>query len=209
MSDPSFDDLLNSILQQDAKIEPLVGLEERVMKRVMVPRRLSSSWNACLWALAIASPVCLMVAILMDGSSVRSIKPVVSAKVPVAVTQQALQIQDVNEKQSLARLVVPVRKDARNSAKRAELKNTTHNTEALPKLDVFPTPTQVSEPVREFAQLSLRPGVKIPGLAAPVSQGRPSALTVEPITIAAIETKPLFPIPDREKDQALHHQEIK
>ncbi len=209
MSDPSFDDLLNGILQQDAKVEPLVGLEERVMKRVMVPRRPPRSWKPYFWALTVASPVCLTIAILTNHSSTGSLTPVVPAKVPVTVTQQALQLQAGNEKQSLAQLAFPVRKEARNTAKRAELKNTTQKTEALPKLDVFPTPTQVSEPVREFAELSFRPGVQMSGLAASVSQGRPSALTVEPITTAAIETKPLFPIPDREKDKAQDHQEIK
>ena len=209
MSDPSFDDLLNGVLQQDAKVEPLEGLEERVMKRVMVPRRSPRSWKPYLWALTIASPVCLTIAILANHSSARSVTPVVQAKVPVAVTQQALQLQDGNEKQSLAQLAFPVRKEARNTAKRADLKNTIQKREALPKLDVFPTPAQVSEPVREFAELSFRPGVQVSGLAASAPQGGPPALTVEPITIAAIETKPLFPIPGREKNKVQDHQEIK
>jgi hypothetical protein len=68
--------------------------------------------------------------------------------------------------------------------------------EPLPKLDVFPTPTQVPESVRELAELSRRQG-EISGMTESRLQGKPpTELKVEPITIATIVIEPVFPLPD-------------
>ena len=62
--------------------------------------------------------------------------------------------------------------------------------ESLPKLDVFPTPSVVAEPVRELAEISRRRKI-VMGLAEPSVVHTDMELKIAPITIAKIEIKPL------------------
>ncbi len=53
MKDMDFDDLLDGVLREDGRVEPLSGLEERVLARL---RRESqrSGWRGAMWALVAA-----------------------------------------------------------------------------------------------------------------------------------------------------------
>jgi hypothetical protein len=61
---------------------------------------------------------------------------------------------------------------------------------SLPKLDIFPTPSVVAEPVRELAEIARRRKI-VMGLAEPSVEHSDTELKIAPITIAKIEIKPL------------------
>jgi hypothetical protein len=205
MTDPSFEDLLAAVLREDAQVEPLSGLEERVIRRVIVHRS-TRLWKSVRWGLLATSPICLMIAILVSHSTNQAKRPELSASNPAIRAQPATRAQGERGKRLVAPSISLVHEKAKHVPGPNVLENSIEKGKSLPKLDVFPTPTQVLEPVRELADLSFQPGVQISGLNTSIQQGQPPReLLVEPITIAAIEIKPLFPSPNKGKDNIHEH----
>lgn len=207
MTDSDFDDLLEGILEKDARVEPLVGLDERVIKRIMVPR-LSRSWKPLRWSLLAASSICLLIAIGISHPVVSPKRPSLSAKSPTNQGKNPISEKVASENRTLAFSAPRARQHA-NTNHLSELHQPERGAEmagVLPKLDVFPTPTQLSEPIHELAVLSFQQGVQISGLDTSLQQAQSIAdLAVEPIKIAAIEIPPLVPPSDMGKDNVHQH----
>lgn len=206
MSESKFEELLDVVLQNDAQVEPLAGLEERVMKRIIVTPQRHSIWRSVAWGLTVATPICLVSVMLLtqqrfSSKQAHSIAQIASSHLP----QNAV-AEKVTKKPEPVQPISPARQAIMATLKPMHAKPLSNGAEPLPKLDAFPAPAQVPEPVRELAELSHHRGVDVSGLTDLDFQRKPPAeLNVEPITIATIEIKPLFPLPDRTKKQVKDH----
>jgi hypothetical protein len=196
MSDFDFDDLLDRVLCEDGQIEPLAGLEGRVMARVRLsvrqrPKRLIA-WGC----VAAVLPVCV-VALLLWPRSVSEPKSAASLS-----EQRRVAPVEVGSK-----VVLP--KQERNGQVRRNMTEVAATTpasaqsRALPKLDVFPSPSPSTEQMQALIEIAQRNAKEI--VPEETERGsadeKPAALKVEPITIARIEIAPLYPLPDANAKQ--------
>ena len=210
MSESKFEELLDAVLRKDAQVEPLTGLEERVMKRMIVPPQRRSIWRSVAWGLTVATPVCLVAVMLLTQHRVPPQHADSTAQIASGHPPQNAAAEKIIRKPMPVPPISPTRQTMIATLKPLHAKPLARGPEPLPKLDVFPAPAQVPEPVRELAELSHRRGVDVSGLTNLDFQGKPPAeLKIEPITIATIEIKPLFPLPDSAKKQVEDHKESK
>ncbi len=206
MSESKFEELLDVVLRKDAEVEPFAGLEERVMKRMLVPSPRHSIWRSIAWALTVTAPVCLVSVILLTQQRFSSKHAPSMAQIASSHPPQNAAAEKVTKKLLPVSPISPARQTMMAALKPLHAKPLSKGPEPLPRLDVFPAPAQLPEPVRELAELCRHRGVDVSDLTDLDFQGKPPAeLKVEPITIATIEIKPLFPLPDRAKKQVKDH----
>ncbi|WP_348267296.1 hypothetical protein P8936_16005 [Edaphobacter paludis] len=192
-----FDELLDGVLREDASAQPRTGLEARVMARVRTDGQRRPVWRLVTWGMiAAALPVCVVALLVWP----RSVSPVRHMKEVPAVSGSMSPERAAAE---------PVRTQPRRVAEaktsvRHENTRVVYEEKSFPKLDVFPTPSVVAEPVRELAEVSQRhPGEIVPGLADSAAERKPpAALNIEPIVIAKIEIAPLYPVQDPRAKEA-------
>ncbi len=187
-----FDELLDSVLQEDTAAQPRPGLEVRVLARVRTDGQRRPRWKFVAWgAIAAALPVCV-VALLVWPRSVPPVQhvkevPVMSGStLPERVAAESVQNQP---RKRVAEAGISVR---------PHRVRVTYQPESLPKLDVFPTPSVATGPERKLAEISRHyPGAIAPDAPEAAAERKlPAPLKIEPIEIAAIEITPLFPAKD-------------
>lgn len=187
-----FDELLDSVLQEDASTQPRTGLEARVMARVRIDGQRRPRWKFVTWgAVAAALPVCVVALLVWPRSmpTVQHVKEVPAISGPTLTERAAVEPVQNQPRKRVAEAGISVR---------PHRVRVTYQPESLPKLDVFPTPSAATEPERKLAAISWQhPGAIVPDAAeAAVERKPPAPLKIEPIEIAAIEIAPLFPVKD-------------
>ena len=194
MKDRDFDDLLDGVLQEDGRAEPLSGLEVRVLARVRMQARRRWTWRVSMWSSA-AAVMCLLAVVvwtrevkLPEGkSSVGSVhRELVQREGGEIAVEGGRQVMEPS-----AGLRPQVR---RVGSVRGVAEPVLSEAEPLPKLDVFPAPSPVAEPIRRLAKASGRRGGEVvSGLVADAAADGSSKgeIKVEPIAIAMIEIEPL------------------
>ncbi len=206
MSESEFKELLDIVLRHDAQVEPLAGLEERVVKRMIVTPQRHSIWRGVAWGLTVMTPVCLVAVMLLTQQRFFPKHADSKAQIASSHLPQNAAAEGVTKKPVTVPPTSPARQAMMATLKPINAKPLFKKAEPLPKLDVFPAPAHVPEPVRELAELSQHRKVDVSGLTDLDFQGKPPAeLKVEPITIATIEINPLFPLPDGTKKQVEDH----
>ncbi len=202
MNDRKFDELLDGILQEDAYAEPIAGLEDRILTRMASPPERRFSWRFMMWGVGAAIPVCLALAFALNHHPAPRLDP------PMMAHHQTAPAPPTPIEPAAPRTKSTL---APHNAKPLPVADaaapTTEQAEALPKLDVFPTPTEAEEPVRALAALAAVR--QAPPLPAGQPDKLPAKIVVEPITIAAIEVKPLFPIVQEPKKKSQDPKETR
>jgi hypothetical protein len=193
-----FDELLKGVLREDAAAQPRPGLESRVMARVQTDGQRRPRWRFVTWgAVAAALPVCIVALLVWPRSAppVQHVKEVSAIKEASAISgsavpkRVAVKLQR-NQPQRVAQARISVRRESR------------HEVESLPKLDVFPTPAEVDM----FPKVVQANGGDRQ-LVALTSKKVADALAAlqheqnEPIRIAAIEIAPLQTDGNSEQDR--------
>jgi hypothetical protein len=179
-----FDDLLNEVLQEDAKAEPRVGMERRILTNVMAQGTRSLRWQRWLWVAGASLAACLVVVIAIQlrqrESHGGSVLPPQAASIQLAPagTNLGAEASGISPAKDASarprgRRVMSVRAEA---VSRADVQD---RSERLPKLDTFPAVTQRSEPLM----------MSSPKVAEAVQELK--AKQEQPLVVAAIEIKPL------------------
>ena len=209
MSD-RFDELLDKVLREESAVEPLAGLEERVMARVgeaSVP--VARRWMFAAWAggLGVAAAVIALVVLLPERHQVRPVHHAglaagVVGEVPSGAKENAEEWSGSGEVPSAAKAAFsndglstrlksrPFKANARAELRRASV--ALDEEARLPKLDVFPSPAPADvfpTPVvegQEAAAVSISPKAAEALLALQKEQAGP-------IQVAAIVIAPLNP----------------
>lgn len=133
--------LLDAALAQYGEAEPLAGLEERVLGRLRSEKTSARPWR--LWTAVAAAAVLLLVAVLVTSRGERVAAPPVGvAKAPVVA----------NPPQPRPATPVAVAPPVRPKAQATHVAAV----QALPKRDVFPSPTPPSEQELLLAQYMRR-----------------------------------------------------
>lgn len=204
MNDSDFERLLNGVLREDAQVEPLTGLEERVMARVRIePQRRSAWWMMALGAASVG--LAMYFGTISFGPQRRTsprLETAIHERVSPPAPGLSVSSPAANDMKPAQRPQTrPPKVLARMSA-RQEIAETTEEARELPKLDVFPTPSPVPKPLQELAAVSRQSGPAA-GLAETSSEPEPPAeLKIEPLTIARIEIAPLNPLTDTKRNEA-------
>jgi hypothetical protein len=201
MNDSDFERLLNGVLREDAQVEPLQGLEKRVMARIRIePQRRSVWWMMAFGAASVGLAVWFGV-VSFSPQRRTSPPPQLETAIRERVSPPALglsvsSLAAHDRKPEQRRQTRPPEVLARMSGSQEIAETGTGEVNSLPKLDVFPTPSPVPEPVRELVAVSLHEGA-VAGLAGTSSgPAQPAELKIEPLTIARIEIAPLNPLTD-------------
>lgn len=197
MKDMDFDALLDGVLREDGRVEPLHGLEARVLARVRAQRRWT--WRVSVWTSA-AAVLCLMAVVVWMREMPPSHGPSVAGSahgelVPRARGASAEKSGDTT---------LAVRAGVQLAGKRVGSKERVagramSDVRRLPKLDVFPTPvTEVgsgagAEAMLRLVELSRKggSGAVLGVVAGATEHNAIEEIRVRPISIARIEIAPL------------------
>jgi hypothetical protein len=188
-----FNELLDKVLREDGQVEPLAGLEERVIARVRLSVGQRSKRLMVWWCAAAVLPVCVVALLLWP----RSVPQRKSAGANVSIEHPRVAPVEV-----VSKVVLPKRE--RNGQVRRKMTGVaatipaSAQSTALPKLDVFPSPSPSTEQMQALSEIAQRdPREIMPDQTeGEPEKKQPAALKVEPITIARIEIEPLYPLPD-------------
>jgi hypothetical protein len=197
MSEQNFDKLLNEVLHQDTQVEPLSGIEQRILARLEREPARRSAWRWIAWgAPAAALATCLVALAVWPHRNIPQQTQQLATSAPQnSPTQAPWPTPNIVRQTEIGRPPAQAR----------IAKTETPQKENLPKLDVFPTPSPIAEPVRVLAAITLPQGVATDLAESPAEQTPPAELRVEPITIAQIEIAPLFPLPDVKGRSQIEH----
>jgi hypothetical protein len=133
--DKRLDEMLDAALAEYGAVEPLRGLEERVLGRLRGAEARRPWW---IWgAVATAVVAVAIAALLLERPAQRSAPPVVEKQPAVTAPQAAQPTAPVAPQPTVAR--APVR-HAAGDAQLARAPQLGISIPALPKRDVFPTP---------------------------------------------------------------------
>ena len=177
------DDLVEQSLDRRREIEPLRGLEERLLARLRSPRQVW--WAGWAWGLASAAAVlAIAVAVFRIGSHHRP------APTPPIARMRELVTPRVVSPPANAKPLGPSRTSGRSTLRSMRPRNPSARQEggvapSEPRKDVFPTP----RPATEQEQLLLRfiQEAPKPVLLALIEEGR----AVSPIEIKELNVLPL------------------
>jgi hypothetical protein len=198
-----FDELLDGVLQQEGQVEPLVGLEERVMARARLsvaprPKRFIA-W----WYVAAAIPMSLVVLLLWPKNTPQRGNAVKASLEQRRVKSDAGESRsdEPGSKMASQRKVSNERSQSRTTELVAAVPAPGRRP-ALPKLDVFPSPSSPTEQMQALLEVAQQdPNAMMREQTEDDPKKPPTALKVEPITIASIEIEPLYPLPDRSAEK--------
>jgi hypothetical protein len=192
-----FDKLLDQVLRQETQVEPLSGIERRVMARIRMEPQKRLAWKFIAWGTAgVAMAAWLVTLVLWSPHRVSPTSRQLEATVHRRMSLPSIEPPTDDLQLAGRPRTGPQEAAARMAPGQAIVETTLQEAEALPKLDVFPTPDSMAEPIQELAAVSQHSRV-VAGLGETSSEPEPPAgLKVEPITIARIEIAPLYPLLD-------------
>jgi len=193
VSDLDFDKLLDEMLKEEARIEPRIGIERRVLERVRMEEAARLGWRRRWWFAPATVAGCLLVVIATNhrfqnrGGSVASAtrpapSPVEITKVNVPInSQKTTESKSAQTSLRTKRWELPV--DGIRVARERELVKD----QRLPKMDTFPA-------VTEKASLAgWRSDVTSPVPSPEAAQAllELKAQQASPLQVDAIEIQPL------------------
>ncbi len=195
MNDLEFDALLDGVLREEGRVEPLHGLESRVLARVQSRGR--RTWSVSVWSTA-AAGMCLLAVVVW----IREVQPAHGTSVARSAHGELMPRAGAasTEKSGGTTLVVPAGVELpRKRVGRVQRVAGSAVSPAgpLPKLEVFPTAVADAgagmEAMLRLAELSRRGGSEaVLGLVAGATEHNAiEAIRVRPIAIASIEIAPL------------------
>lgn len=186
MSDFDFDELLDQVLKEEARVEPRVGMERRILERVGSEERRPRRWwipAGVFAAVAIAAVLMMQhgsrrpAFVIVDGPGVRhpSLRDAMNA---AGVKEPVIRRQETRaETARVVRRVVPKRTPSREVAVADE---------RVPKMDTFPAVTQKGSLLAGW-----RSGDAQSSGAAAQALLELKAEQERPLRVDAIEIKPL------------------
>jgi len=187
-----FDKLLGDVLMEDSQVEPLTGLEGRVLKRIAENGTPARNRVPMVWGFGALTACLVAVAFISTEefhSKHRNLRN--TASIVAHIDKPGVEVPPMPApilSPFVKKITVANREFRRAGSTKAEQA-------VLPKEDVFPAPSLPSESVRELAELN-RHQVEVSGLADAGLRGKaPAPLIVVPIQIAAIEIEPIVPLP--------------
>jgi hypothetical protein len=206
MSKPNFDSLLEKVLREDAAVEPLEGLEERVLHRVSgAPHRPAMRQFTAWWVL-LATSACLAAMVWIAH---KELGPGDAARISRASLPGVAPLRAGATGTPPGGRSIPTTVAVNSNAKilqHAVVRSRVSDSKRYPKLDTFPAPSQVSQPFQDLADLSRRRGMRVSNLKASGSQTEdPDQLAISPIKIASIQISPLFPLTPKPGEQVENH----
>ena len=196
MNDLEFDALLDGVLREEGRVEPLHGLEARVLARVQSRRR--RTWSVSLWSSA-AAVLCLL-AVMVVMVWMRDGRPAQGTSVAGSAHGELMPTAGVESEGKRGVTTLAVSAGVQVTGKRAGrvqrvAGRAVSAAEPLPKLEVFPTPVNdaSAEAMLRLAELSRRGGSEaVSGLVAGAREHTAvEEIRVRPISIARIEIAPL------------------
>ena len=199
MNDLEFDALLDGVLQEDGRVEPLHGLEARVLARVRMQARRRWTWSVSVWSSAVAV-MCLLAVVVWT----REVRPVhgtsVAGSAHGELTTRVGAVSAGKSGDTTLSVSAGVQLPRKGAGRVQRLAGRAVNVpEPLPKLDVFPTPiadagsgTEMQAMLR-LAELSRRGGSEAVSdlVAGAQEHNAVEEIQVRPISIARIEIAPL------------------
>ena len=197
MNDLEFDALLDGILREEGRVEPLRGLEARVLVRVRSRRR--RTWSMAVWSTA-AAAMCLLAVMVW----IREVWPAHGTRVTTSAHGKLMPRAEAASAGTGGKTTLAVSAGEQLPRKGAgrvlhAAGRTVSVPEPLPKLDVFPTPiadagsgTEMQAMLR-LAELSRRGGSEAVSdlVAGAQEHNAVEEIQVRPISIARIEIAPL------------------
>lgn len=187
MSDFDFDKLLDEVLKEDARVEPRVGMERRILESVRSEKRQPVRW----WIPAAASAAAVLAAILLmlHGSGRPDLVIVDGPGVPHpslhdATNATGVKEPEVRRREEHAETTRAVRRVTPKKTQPAEVAE-----KRLPKLDTFPAVTQKGS-LQAGLQSANAPNPQ-PSEAVAQALLELKAEQERPLQVDAIEIKPL------------------